>query len=79
MKKKIGTILEEDILVEAKDRAAREGRPLADLLQESLVVYLHGDAARGDRARACRLFCSHRSRLDLEQINELLEEDALAI
>jgi hypothetical protein len=79
MKKKIGTVIEEDILTEAKLRAAREGRPLSEIFQEALSAYLHGDAGRGDAERACKLFCSHRSHLSLEEINEILEEDLLEI
>lgn len=74
MKKKIGTVMEEDVLAEAKQRAAREHRPLAELFQEALVGYLHGEGPRSDAERSCRLFCSHRSRLDLGEINELLED-----
>ena len=79
MKKKIGTVLEEDVLGEAKARAAREHRALSELFQEALVVFLHGGGPRVDAERSCRLFCSHRSRLDLSEINGLLEEDVLAI
>lgn len=79
MKKKIGTVLEEEILGEAKTRAAREHRALSDLFQEALVLFLHGEGPRADAERSCKLFCSHRSRLDLSDINELLEEDVLAI
>ena len=79
MKKKIGTVVEKDILVEAKARAAREHRPLSELFQEALVIYLHGEGPRADAERSCRLFCSHRSQLDLDELNEILEEDVLAI
>ena len=77
MKKKLGTVLEEAILREAKERAAREGRPSAELFQDALSAYLHGDPSRGDAERACRLFCSHRSRLTLQEIDGLLREDML--
>lgn len=79
MKKKIGTVLEEDILREAKARAARENRPLSDLFQEALVTYLQQDGPRADAERSCRLFCSHRSRLDLSDLDELLDDDVLGI
>ena len=79
MKKKIGTVLEEDVLGEAKARAAHEHRALSELFQEALVVFLHGEGPRVDAERSCRLFCSHRSRLDLSEINGLLDEDVLAI
>ena len=79
MKKKIGTVVEEEIFSEAKALAAREHRPLSELFQEALVVFLHGEGQHGDAQRACKLFCSNRSRLELDEINELLEEDVLAI
>lgn len=43
MKRKIGTVLEADVLVEAKQRAAQEGRALADVIQDALTHYLHED------------------------------------
>ena len=79
MKRKIGTVVEEDILSEAKERAAREDRPLSEIFQEALVQYLHGEGSSADAERSCKLFCSHRSGLDLDEINDLLEEDVLAI
>jgi hypothetical protein len=78
-KKKIGTVLDPEIFDKAKQRAVREHRPLSDLIQEALVVFLHGGGPRADAERSCRLFCSHGSRLDLDEISELLEEDVLAI
>ena len=79
MKIKIGTVVEEEILGEAKARAAREQRALSDLFQEALVQFLHGEQRpRADAERSCKLFCSHRSQLDLEEIKELLEEDVLS-
>ncbi len=79
MKKKIGTVLDERVLTEVKERAVREGRPMAEILQDALIAYLHGDVARGDANRACKLFCSHGSSLNLDEIDELLQEDMLAL
>ena len=79
MKRKIGTVVEERIFQEAKERAAREGRALSDIFQDALVAYLHFDVSRGDAERACKLFCSHCSRLQLEELDELLQEDQLAV
>jgi hypothetical protein len=78
MKKKIGTVVESDVLVEAKERAAREGRALADVIQDALINYLHEEVARGDALRACDKFCSHGSALGRHEIDELLQEDMLA-
>lgn len=79
MKKKVGTVVEEDIFAEAKARAAREHRPLSELFQDALVVYLHAGGSRTDTERSCKLFCSHRSMLEMDELKELLEEDVLAI
>lgn len=79
MKKKIGTIIEEEILIEAKQRAAREGRPLAEIFQEALLSYLHGEIAHGDALRACDKFCSHGSSFSIEEIDEILQEDMLTL
>lgn len=79
MKKKIGTVMEPDILKEAKQRAAREGRSLAEIIQNAMISYLHDDVPAGDALRACEKFCSHGSALDQREIDELLREDALAI
>ena len=79
MKKKIGTIVEEEILIEAKKRAVRERRPLADIFQDALLSYLRGEVSHGDGLRACDKFCSHGSSLGLEEIDEILQEDMLAI
>jgi hypothetical protein len=79
MKKKIGTVLEAGILTEAKQRAAQESRPLSDIIQAALGYYLHEDIERNDALRACEKFCSHGSSLDRQQIDELLQEDMLAV
>ena len=78
MKKKIGTVVEEGILSKAKARAAREHRPLFEIFQEALAGYLYGQGPRVDAERSCKLFCSHRSQLGLDELNRLLEEDVLA-
>lgn len=78
MKRKIGTVMEADVLVEVKERAAREGRAMADIIQDALINYLHEEVARGDAPRACNKFCSHGSTLGRHEIEELLQEDMLA-
>ena len=78
MKRKIGTVMETDVLIEAKERAARERRALADIIQDAMINYLHEEVARGDALRACDKFCSHGSALDRHEIDDLLQEDMLA-
>jgi len=79
MKRKIGTILEENLLVTAKQRAALEGRAFSDLIQDALNDYLQQDPAHGDALRACEKFCSHGSLLGREEIEEILQEDMLIL
>ncbi len=40
MKRKIGSLIEEEVIKLLKHRAADEGRPLSDLIQDALVSYL---------------------------------------
>jgi hypothetical protein len=77
MKQKIGTLIEEDIMRLAKRRAAEEGRPLSDLIQDALVQYLSPDAASAkERESAYHLFCERPLKLSPEQFRQVLEEDA---
>ena len=76
MKQKIGTLIEEDIMRLAKRRAAEEGRPLSDLIQDALVQYLKKRAATPkERETAYRLFCEQPMKLTPEQLRYVLEED----
>lgn len=79
MKRKIGTVVEEAVLIEAKQRAAQEGRALADVIQGALIHYLHEDVERSDAVRACEKFCSHGSALDRDEIDELLQGESFSV
>ena len=79
MKKKIGTLLEEEILKKAKARAHRDGRALADVIQDALDHYLHGATSNEDAVRAAEKFCGHGVSLRLDEIDEILREDVLAL
>ena len=77
MKQKIGTLIEEDIMRLAKRRAAEEGRPLSDLIQDALVQYLSpGAASSKERDSAYHVFCERPMKLLPEQFRQVLEEDA---
>ncbi|NLF40198.1 hypothetical protein GX586_12190 [bacterium] len=78
MKRKIGTIVDENLFASVKERAAREHRPLADIVQDALQTYLER-GGRTDTLRACELFCSHRSGLALAEIDAILQEDMNAL
>jgi hypothetical protein len=76
MKQKIGTLIEEDIMRLAKRRAAEEGRPLSDLIQDALEQYLRkGGATPKERKAAFHLFCERPMKISPEQLRYVLEED----
>lgn len=76
MKQKIGTLFEEEIVRRAKRRAAEEGRPLSDLIQDALVRYLRKEAATPkERKMAYRLFCERPMKIPAKQLRYVLEED----
>jgi hypothetical protein len=78
MKKRIGTIIEEEVIRLAKRRAIEENRSLSDLIQDALVSYLGGKApAVREREAAYRLFCEPPMRITREQLSEIATEDAL--
>ena len=78
MKKKIGTIIDEDLLSGAKQRAALEKRALSDLIEDALVGYLDRRPGRDEALRSLEKFASHGGILPPEEIDEILEEDTLA-
>jgi len=76
MKQKIGTLIEEDIMRLAKRKAAEEGRPLSDLIQDALEQYLRkGSATPKERKMAFHLFCERPMKIPAEQLRYVLEED----
>lgn len=77
MKQKVGTLLEEDVLRRAKRRAADEGRPLSDVIQDALESYLSKQSVEpAKRDAAYQLFCDRPMRLTTAQFKAVLEEDA---
>jgi hypothetical protein len=76
MKKKIGTVIEENTMRLAKRRAAEEGRSLSDLIQDALVEYLRKEEATPkERKAALQLFCDRPMTIPPEQIRYVLEEN----
>jgi predicted transcriptional regulator len=77
MKKKIGTIIDDGLLAGAKQRAAVEKRALSGLIEDALSGYLERSPKREDALRSLEKFASHGGLLPQEEIEEILEEDAL--
>jgi hypothetical protein len=77
MKQKVGTLIEEDIMRRAKRRAADEGRPLSDLIQDALATYLSDRIVEpAQREAAYQLYCELPIKLTPTQFKAVLEEDA---
>lgn len=77
MKRKVVTLLEQDVLRRAKRRAADEGRPLSDLVQDALEKYLTaGSSEPVHRQAAFQLFCERPFTLSPEQFKTVLEHDS---
>jgi len=56
MKQKIGMLIEKNTLRLAKQKAAKEGRPLSDLIQDALEQHLRKGAAT-PKERRWRFTC----------------------
>jgi len=78
MKKKIGTIIDDGLLVGAKQRAVLERRTLSGVIEDALSGYLEGGPGREDSLRALAKFTSHGGLLPPGEIDEILDEDTLA-
>lgn len=79
MKKKIGTIVDDGLLANAKQRAALEKRTLSGLIEDALAGYLDRSPGREEALRSLEKFASHGGLLPPEEIDEILEEDTLAL
>ncbi len=76
MKKKVGTVIEENTMRLAKRKAAEEGRSLSEVIQEALVQYLRKEAATPkERRMAFHLFCEQPMKVPSKQLRYVLEED----
>ena len=70
-------MIEEDVVRMAKRRAADEGRPLSDLIQDALESYLSTTVAEpAKRDAAYQLFCERPMKLTRGQFKAVLEGDA---
>jgi len=79
MKKKIGTIVDDGLLANAKQRAALEKRALSGLIEDALAGYLDRSPGREEALRSLEKFASHGGLLPPEEIDQILEEDTLAL
>jgi hypothetical protein len=76
MKRKVGTLIEENVFRLAKRRAVEEARSLSDLIQEALIAYLNKKITDPKkREEAYRLFCEQPMPLSREQFDLIQKED----
>ena len=77
MKRKVGTLIEEEVIKLAKRRAVEENRPMSDLIQDALVTYLSNKVPDPKkREEAYHTFCERPIRISKDQFKEILKEDA---
>ncbi|OIO18557.1 MAG: hypothetical protein AUJ54_07715 [Ignavibacteria bacterium CG1_02_37_35] len=75
-KEKVGTVLDREILRKVKERSAREGRTISDIIQDALLKYNDTDSTKSElRKSAVTRFCSKPFNLNMREMNELLSED----
>jgi len=75
MKRKIGTVLDDDMFVELKTRAAKEKRSISDLFHDALARFLREDPEQSDRRQAMDLVINPPLRVDRETMRQMMEED----
>lgn len=76
MKTKVGTVLDKEVVQQLRERAAKEGRSMNEIIYDALIQYFQTSAKRGDQRRAAvERLCSRPFRLSLQELNEILEED----
>ena len=76
MKQKVGAFIEKNTLRLARQKAAKEGRPIGDLIQDALEQYLSQDAASPkERKMAFQLFCERPMQIPTEKLRYVLGED----
>ena len=72
MKKKIDILLEEEVLELARHRAIEEGRPLSEVIQESIAHYLSNSVPDPKKKeRAYQIFCERPMRISKQQFKEV--------
>ncbi len=75
-KVKVGTVLHKETLQRLKELAAREGRPISELIEEAVRKYERGEALERElRLKAFEQFRSIRFNISDEDFKAIMEED----
>ncbi len=76
IKKRVAIFIEEEVIRQANQRAAQEGRSLGALIQDALVSFLSSKVPDSrKREKAYQLFCEQPMRLSRKQFKEILKEE----
>lgn len=76
MKKKVGTILEEDVVRKLKEVSVHERKSISEVIQEALINYFStGKQQQKARIDAAERLCSRPFNISREELKEILEED----
>ena len=75
MRRKIGTVLDERLVLKAKAVAARQGKPLNQIIEEALRHYLAHRGGEEDRSLVMESAGTYR--ITPEALKQVLEEDPL--
>ena len=76
MKVKVGTQLDDQVYQELKIAAAREKRPLSEIIQNALADYLHrGEGSRQRKSGLARLLEREPLKVTDEQFREIMDLD----
>jgi len=79
VRKKVQTLIAEEVFRRAKRLAAEEGKTLSEIAQDALVFYLSNKASDpGKREKTYRFFCERPIRLSRNQLQQILREDSWA-
>jgi hypothetical protein len=76
MKKRLSILIGEEVIGRAKRLAVKEGRPLSDVIQDALLVYLNREGPDPQkRKNAYQVFCEQPMRITKQQLKTILEVD----
>ncbi|KAF0151259.1 MAG: hypothetical protein FD143_2114 [Ignavibacteria bacterium] len=72
-KEKVETFLDKELIRRVKERFAREGRTISDIIQDALIKYNEAESTKPELRRAAvNRFCSRPFNLNTREINDLL-------
>jgi len=74
MRKRVNTLMEEEVIKQAKRLAAEQGRSLSDVIHDALVLYLSTKVPEHkERLKAYRFFCERPIRIKKRQLKKILK------